>query len=58
MISKQTESNKRWQEKNRERARYLRDRSTARNFIKKKATVQDIEELEHLIQERKTLLIG
>ncbi|MGX7348779.1 hypothetical protein [Dolosicoccus paucivorans] len=56
--NKQTEANKRWQEKNRERARYLRNRSTARNFIKKQATQEDIEELEQLIQERSLLLLS
>ena len=49
----QTEANKRWQEKNREKARYLRNRSTARSFIKKQATKEDIEELIELIELRK-----
>ena len=40
----QTEANKRWQEKNKEKAKYLRNRSTARSFI--------IEELQQLIQTR------
>lgn len=52
----QTEYNKTWQEKNRDKARYLRNRSTARNFIKKQATVEDIEELSTLIQEREFIL--
>lgn len=49
----QTEANKRWQEQNREKARYLRNRSTARNFVKKQATLEDIEELLELIEIRK-----
>ena len=49
----QTEANKRWQDKNREKARYLRNRSTARNFVKKQATLDDIKELEELIADRK-----
>ncbi|UYZ36815.1 hypothetical protein OD350_03845 [Clostridium beijerinckii] len=49
----QTEANKRWQEENREKARYLRNRSTARSFIKKQATLEDIKELENLIEERR-----
>lgn len=53
ITNKQTEANKKWQEKNREHARYLRNRSTARNFIKKQATVEDIQELETLIEIRK-----
>lgn len=48
----QTEANKKWQEANRERTRYLRNRSTARNFVKKQATLEDIEELKKLIDER------
>lgn len=52
----QTEANKKWQEQNREKARYLRNRSTARSFIKKQATLEDIEELEQLIVERRRLL--
>lgn len=49
----QTEANKRWQEKNRERARYLRNRSAARNFVKKDATEEDLQELESLIDDRR-----
>lgn len=52
----QTEANKKWQEQNREKARYLRNRSTARNFIKKQALILDIEELEELLKERKNIL--
>lgn len=52
-VNRQTEANKRWQEKNRDKARYLRNRSAARNFIKKDATNEDIAELEELIRERK-----
>ena len=48
----QKESNKRWQEKNKEKAKYLRNRSTARSFIKNQATTEDIEELQQLIQTR------
>jgi hypothetical protein len=50
----QTEANKRWQEKNRERTRYLRNRSTARNFIKKDATEEDLQELESLIEDKRS----
>lgn len=49
----QTEANKKWQEKNKERAKYLSDRSRARSFIKKQATKEDLEELEQLISERR-----
>ncbi len=49
----QTEANKRWQEKNKEETGYLRNRYTARNFVKKQATIEDIEELEGLIAARR-----
>lgn len=49
----QTEANKRWQEKNKERAKYLSNRSRARSFVKNQATKEDLEELEQLIAERK-----
>lgn len=52
----QTEANKKWQEKNRDRARYLRNRSTSRNFIKKQANIEDIEEIEELIKTRRNEL--
>ena len=42
-----------WIEKNRDHANYLRDRSKARNFIKKKATSDDLLELKKLIEETK-----
>ncbi|GGJ77303.1 phage protein [Virgibacillus kapii] len=48
----QTEANKKWQEKNKERTRYLNKRSTARNFVRKHATPEDLEELKALIKER------
>lgn len=49
-VNKQTEANKKWQEKNRERAKYLSNRSVARSFIKNKATIEDLEELKNLIK--------
>lgn len=52
----QTEANKRWQEKNKEYAKYLSDRSRARSFIRNQATLEDIEELKQLIHDRETRL--
>ena len=49
----QTEANKRWQEKNKERAKYLSNRSRARSFVKNQATKEDLEELEQLIADRR-----
>ncbi|MCT2881899.1 hypothetical protein EFS13_10030 [Lentilactobacillus buchneri] len=39
-------------------ARYLRNRSTARNFIKKQATASDIEEIKSLIRFRQAMLVS
>lgn len=55
-VNKQTEANKKWQEKNKERAKYLSDRSRARSFIKNLATLEDLEEFKTLIEERKKTL--
>ncbi|NVY96994.1 hypothetical protein HU830_07500 [Lactobacillus sp. DCY120] len=52
MTNKQTEANKRWQEKNKARAKYLSDRSRARSFIKKAATLEDLSEFSGLIKKR------
>ena len=53
MAIKQTEANKKWQEKNKERAKYLSDRSRARNFLKKAVVLEDIEEFEEILKERR-----
>lgn len=55
-VNSQTEANKRWQEKNKEKAKYLSDRSRARSFIRNKATLEDIDELEELIRMRREVL--
>ncbi|GHP12706.1 hypothetical protein YK48G_01310 [Lentilactobacillus fungorum] len=53
MKNDRTEWNKNWQKKNPEHARYLRYRSTARNFIKKHAMFEDVGELEELLEQRR-----
>lgn len=57
-LNKQTEANKRWQQQNKEYSNYLKARSTARGFIKNRATEEDIQELEQLIKDRKIQLQG
>lgn len=52
----QTEANKRWQEKNKEHAKYLSNRSRSRSFIKKQAQLEDLDEFELLIIERRQQL--
>nr|WP_029270740.1 hypothetical protein [Virgibacillus sp.] len=54
--NKQTEANKKWQEKNKERAKYLSYRSRTRSFIRNQAIHEDIKELKSLIQEREIFL--
>ena len=53
MAVKQTEANKKWQEKNKERAKYLSDRSRARSFLKKAVILEDIEEFEEILKKKK-----
>ncbi|ACA45828.1 hypothetical protein FDC22_05950 [Clostridium botulinum] len=54
--SKQTIANQNWEKKNREYASYLKSRSSARSFIRNKATAEDIEEFRDLLKERENLL--
>ena len=49
----QAEANKRYRDKNKEHRNYLSSRSAARSFIRNKATIDDLTELESLIQKRK-----
>lgn len=49
----QLKANKEWQSKNKEHANYLKSRSATRSFIKNKATLEDLKELEKLIIEGK-----
>lgn len=51
MKNKQTEANKRWQEQNRDRTRYLRNRSTARSFLKT-MNYEDLKEMKELVEKR------
>ena len=44
--------NKTWRDNNKERARYLSRRSTARTFINKYAQLEDLEELKGLIAKK------
>ena len=52
----QRKADKRWREKNREHANYLKNRTSARCFIRNKATLEDIEELKELLRLRAELL--
>ena len=54
----QRNADKRWREKNREYANYLRNRASARCFIRNKATMEDLMELQELIKEKSKELQG
>lgn len=45
-------ANEKWNDNNKERMRYLRSRSSARSFINNRATIDDINELRQLLDER------
>ena len=57
MTEKYTEAQKKaddkWRKENKEHATYLRSRSSARSFIRNKATKEDLQELENLIKARR-----
>ena len=46
-------ANKKWDDKNKERMKYLRYRSYTKTFINKLSTVEDLEKLSTLIEERR-----
>ena len=56
LTAAQKRAKQKYREKNRERTNYLNARTTARGFIRNKATEEDLEELEKLIKERKERL--
>ena len=59
MTDKQQEANKRWRESSpeaKEHSNYLKSRSAARSFIRTKATLEDIKEMEKMLNERESLL--
>ena len=52
-VNAQTEANKKQQEKNKERAKYLSDRSRARSFLKNRVTEEDLVEFEEILRIRR-----
>ena len=50
------DADKKWNDNNKEHLRYLTDRTSARRFIRTKATLADLEELQALIEERRATL--
>lgn len=53
----QTKATKKWNKENREHRNYLSKRSSARSFIRNHATMDDLNELETLIAERRDALM-
>jgi len=48
----QKRASRKWEHKNKSRRQYINRRSTARNFIKKEATKEDLGEFKNLIKNR------
>lgn len=49
-------ANKKWDEKNKDRKKYLVYRSQAKSFIRRFATSEDLDELEKIIAEKRKKL--
>ena len=47
---KNAERSRKWREENKERFAYLRARSSARSFVRNRATKEDMEELLHIFE--------
>lgn len=56
MTNAQTKATKKWNKQNREYRNYLSKRSSVRGFIRNHATMDDLNELEELIKEKKEAL--
>lgn len=52
MYQSQKEANKRYAAKNKERIKYLSNRSRTRNFLKKEAVKEDLKEMLEIINSR------
>lgn len=48
----QRRASDKWDRKNKSRRQYINKRSTARNFIKKQATKEDVDEFKILLKNR------
>lgn len=52
MYKSQKKANKKWVENNREHSNYLKNRSACKSFIRNKATLEDLQDLQELINIR------
>ncbi|KRN97499.1 hypothetical protein [Companilactobacillus kimchiensis] len=53
----QKRANEKWHKNHRDRANYIAMRSSARSFIRKKSTLDDLKELEDIITNRRKELV-
>ena len=53
----QKRANEKWHKNHRERANYIAMRSSARSFIRKKSTLDDLKELQEIIENRRQELV-
>lgn len=53
----QVSASRRWEQANPERTRYIRYRTGARCFLRNHATLEDLEEVEELVKERRENLL-
>lgn len=53
----QKRANEKWHKNHRDRANYIAMRSSARSFIRKKSTLDDLKELETIIDNRRKELV-
>ena len=49
----QKRASRKWDHKNKSRRQYINRRSTTRNFIKKEATSEDLDEFQTLLRNRR-----
>lgn len=52
----QVSASRRWEQRNPERAKYIRYRTGARNFLRNHSTEEALQEMEELIKERREML--
>lgn len=61
-MSKVSESQKRasrkWEENNKDKKRYINHRARARSFVRDVATMEDLDEFEQIMKERREHLNG
>ncbi|PMD73422.1 hypothetical protein [Companilactobacillus nuruki] len=53
----QKRANEKWHKNHRDRANYIAMRSSARSFIRKKSTLDDLKELQNIIEDRRKELV-